>query len=544
MTASDDRPEVTIRGVEERDVGQIRELFRTVYGSDYPHRDFYEEWWLKRAVYADDLLLLVAEDPEDGRIFGTATVLFDAGAQSDLIAEFGRLAVHPDARGRNIGNRLMQARLRAVHGRIHVGVVENRTVHSFSQRISNKHGFTAVGFLPLKHVFGSRQSIALHARHFDGALALRRNNPRIVPEVHTIAHCAMKNVGLAFDAIVDEESPAYPSGAGFVTEELDSPRGVPALIRIERGRVHRREVFGPMRLHYGFFKLAAVQATYLIARQVAGDSGPGPIAGALGFIRHEGERAVRVFELIAATDDSVRFLFNRLLDICADSSFDYIEVDVSAHAPRMQRTLVELGFVPAAYVPAMVFHDVERLDVIKFVRLLVPPDIGEVDLLPDARVLADEVMRMLRRQFVLPSIAEAVHRLEVFAGLDYDQVARVASACLLREFTDGAHVFEMGVPADELYIVIRGNVEVRLEPHQDAAVGEVGPGESLGEVALLTGEPHSATATARGDVVVATLSREVLQAMIRRRPDIGVVFYRNLAIGLGRKLQRATGRAN
>jgi hypothetical protein len=37
---------------------------------------------------------------------------------------------------------------------------------------------------------------------------------------------------------------------------------------------------------------------------------------------------------------------------------------VSAHAPRMQRTLIELGFLPVAYLPALVFHDVERLDVV------------------------------------------------------------------------------------------------------------------------------------------------------------------------------------
>ena len=53
-----------------------------------------------------------------------------------------------------------------------------------------------------------------------------------------------------------------------------------------------------------------------------------------------------------------------------------IEVDVSAYAPRMQRTLVELGFLPVAYLPALVFHEVERLDVVKMVRLLDPPEVS------------------------------------------------------------------------------------------------------------------------------------------------------------------------
>jgi len=30
-------------------------------------------------------------------------------------------------------------------------------------------------------------------------------------------------------------------------------------------------------------------------------------------------------------------------------------LNVSTHAPRMQRTLLELGYLPAAFVPALVF---------------------------------------------------------------------------------------------------------------------------------------------------------------------------------------------
>lgn len=66
-----------------------------------------------------------------------------------------------------------------------------------------------------------------------------------------------------------------------------------------------------------------------------------------------------------------------LLDKClADDGVDYVEIDVNADVPRMQRTLLELGFVPAAYIPAMVFHHVERLDVVKMVYLFVPFEVS------------------------------------------------------------------------------------------------------------------------------------------------------------------------
>ncbi len=65
-------------------------------------------------------------------------------------------------------------------------------------------------------------------------------------------------------------------------------------------------------------------------------------------------------------------------------------------------------------------------------------------------------------------------------------------------------------------------------------------GECLGEMSLLTGQLHSASIVAATDIHAATLSHEGLQRLVRARPDIGLVTVRNLAIGLGAKLGRAS----
>ena len=88
----------------------------------------------------------------------------------------------------------------------------------------------------------------------------------------------------------------------------------------------------------------------------------------------------------------------------------------------MQRTLIELGFLPVAYVPALVFHEVERLDVVKMVRLLNPPHVDTNGLTPDCKAMAELVLRLFRNRTVLPRIAKAVHDLPLFAGLNTEQV--------------------------------------------------------------------------------------------------------------------------
>jgi CRP-like cAMP-binding protein len=58
-------------------------------------------------------------------------------------------------------------------------------------------------------------------------------------------------------------------------------------------------------------------------------------------------------------------------------------------------------------------------------------------------------------------------------------------------------------------------------------------------MSLLTGEPHSASAVATQPTEAAALSHSDLTGLVRARPDIGLVIFRNLAIGLGAKLGRA-----
>jgi GNAT superfamily N-acetyltransferase len=523
---------IRVREAREEDVGQIREIFLAVYGTDYPHRELYDELWLKRSVFTDDALILVAEDTDAGRVVGTASVLFDFGAHSDLVGEFGRLAVHPDYRRMQVGKLLMDKRLEAIKNRLHVGLVVARTVHPYAQRISLAQGFIAAGFLPLKHFFRHRESFALLARYFGDALTLRRNNPRIIPEAYALANLVMSRSPFTPDFIVDEDSASYPSGGDYRLEQLHA-EGYPALLRIERGRVRNREIFGPMRLDYGFFKLQARQTNYFLARF------DGQIVGAVGYTMDPVEHTVRVFELIALADDVVRFLLAELERKCREEmGIEYIEIDVSAYAPRMQRTLLELNFLPVAYVPAMVFYQVERLDILKMVRLNKLQDLGPLGLTEPVQAVADVVMRGFSTCVIAPRMARAIKEVPLFHGMNTEQATRLAGVCTVKNLRTGERLFTGHDPADRLYVVLQGQVAISGGSSAEI-IGSIHTGETCGEVSLLSAKPHSATAIAVNDIEVAELPRRDLEDLIRRRPDIGVIIYRNLAVGLGDKLLRS-----
>jgi GNAT superfamily N-acetyltransferase len=523
---------ISIREARDSDTSGIIDIYLATYGQDYAYPQYYEDYEIKKLIFSDETLMLVAEDEETGLVVGTASVILEVGAYTDLVGEFGRLAVHPDYRKRGIGTRLLEQRLLSVKNRLHVGIIEARITHPFTQAIALKQGFAPVGFLPQKYLFGTnRENMGLLVQLFGRGRELRRNNPRIVPEVYQLAGTALENCRVSVDVIVDEESTPYPFGHGFTVSELTT-EGYSRLLRIERGRVRNREIFGPMRLQYGYFKLISHHSKYLVAREGS------HIVGAVGFTLERLDRVVRVFELISLQDDVIRFLLSELERRCREEwEIAYMELDVSAHAPRMQRTVLQLGFVPTAYIPALAFDDVERLDLVKFSKLLIPLEIGQVMLIPPVSDLADLVLTAFRRREVLPRLGEVVDRVDLFAGLEEEQLQRLAGACTHGTFRPGTDIFVQGQSCEEMYLILEGKVAIHIDGRSEP-IGTVRAGECLGEIAVLTGGEHSATARAVTPVEVGILRNTDLQSLVRLRPGIGVVLYRNLARGLGEKLRR------
>ena len=522
---------IHIREAVEADVGQIRALFEVAYGADYAFPQFFDELFLRKLVLSEDCLMLVAEDADGEHLLGTASVVYDVGAFTDLVGEFGRLVVHPAGRGRGLGQRLMEERLARVSRHLHIGLADNRVAHPFSQKISLRHGFAPVGYLPIHN----GEPVALFARHFNDAMELRRNHPHVAAPVYWLADTALRNVGLDCDAVVDESSHAYPTHDDFQLEELEAS-GYSALLRFERGRLRNRDIFGPVKLHFGARALERHNTNYLLAKR------DGQLMGAIGYARDNNiDNAVRIFELIYLNEEPIRFLLCQLERRCREIwNVDYIETDVNADAPRMQKTLLELGFLPVAYVPSAVFHNVERLDTIRMARYYVPL-CGEQDALVDAmQGLAGNVIQSFNRQWIEPVLASTLSETEVFRGLDEEQTARLANLFEGRSFQANDWIVREGSKDGKAYVIMSGQANIVVD--EGGAEDVVKSGEFVGELALLNEAPHSASVRAVGEVQTAVINDQDLETLLRTRKDIGFVLYRNLARGLAAKLKRSSQR--
>jgi thioredoxin reductase (NADPH) len=113
---------------------------------------------------------------------------------------------------------------------------------------------------------------------------------------------------------------------------------------------------------------------------------------------------------------------------------------------------------------------------------------------------------------------------EAFPPLTEAQIARIARFAQKREFRDGESLWEAGDRNRPLYVVVRGEVEVRSG--DDHVVTVHTPGAFTGDVDLLSGRPVVVRARAKGPVHALELPADRLRAMVQNDAELSAIFLR------------------
>lgn len=135
----------------------------------------------------------------------------------------------------------------------------------------------------------------------------------------------------------------------------------------------------------------------------------------------------------------------------------------------------------------------------------------------------------------------ALDRVGVLQDLDPGALLEIAAVMQPVNLPGGARLFDQGDVGDTLYIVAHGRLQVSVPGHRGRrrVIAELGRGESVGEMALLTGERRSARVEAIRDSVLLALSRTAFSQVIDRHPRIMMQLARQLVERLKESLRGA-----
>lgn len=131
---------------------------------------------------------------------------------------------------------------------------------------------------------------------------------------------------------------------------------------------------------------------------------------------------------------------------------------------------------------------------------------------------------------------ELLGNTEVFSSLPDAHKAQIAERLQRMEVPKGKNLVLQGQPGDALYIIDSGQVGVYVRDTDfglGIEVAQLGPRDCVGELALITGAPRSATCTATVDTVVYKLDKGIFDVVLKQSPGVQVDMMRVLAKRLG-----------
>src|ERR671926_483935 len=104
---------------------------------------------------------------------------------------------------------------------------------------------------------------------------------------------------------------------------------------------------------------------------------------------------------------------------------------------------------------------------------------------------------------------DTLREVPLFALLDEDEIAVLASQVEIREFAPRQRIYKMGDAGGRAYVMVSGLVRVTTidEDQQEIVIDEPAPGEFFGFASMLDQTPHQTGATATEESVCIEVDR-------------------------------------
>ena len=133
---------------------------------------------------------------------------------------------------------------------------------------------------------------------------------------------------------------------------------------------------------------------------------------------------------------------------------------------------------------------------------------------------------------------DALRASPALKGMDEGTLRELESVVEIASHDAGEVLLRQGDDADRLFVVLDGRLAIAVESDAaapDQPLGEVGPGEIVGEVALLAGTRRTATVRALTPVRLGQVLRDEVRRLVASHPDL----VEQLLVSSVRRLRRS-----
>ena len=133
---------------------------------------------------------------------------------------------------------------------------------------------------------------------------------------------------------------------------------------------------------------------------------------------------------------------------------------------------------------------------------------------------------------IVPLNKSELEKLHLFTGVDFESVMGLLEGCPVNELEEDDVLLQKGEGNHFLYVILSGHLRIHLEVSLDP-ITILGPGEVVGELSLIDGQPTSAFAIATDHCRLLVLNEKTVWSLV----EASHVVARNLLFVLSRRLR-------
>jgi HEAT repeat protein len=123
-----------------------------------------------------------------------------------------------------------------------------------------------------------------------------------------------------------------------------------------------------------------------------------------------------------------------------------------------------------------------------------------------------------------------LREIPIFAGLSPEDLQLVANIAREEWYPQNTDIFHQGEEGNVMFVIVEGRLDVvRSVNGTEQVLAQRGPGEFVGEMAVIESAPRLATLRTQSDVRVLAIDGETFKGILRERPDVSFAVLRNIS---------------
>jgi CRP-like cAMP-binding protein/RsiW-degrading membrane proteinase PrsW (M82 family) len=241
-----------------------------------------------------------------------------------------------------------------------------------------------------------------------------------------------------------------------------------------------------------------------------------------------GEEKTELIRRLLVIQANIGILKNNLSSPVNDRLRKAWEQEIEGLRQEMNRIRSELGSYCMTLLRSLIPDDdtSDRIDFSQVVAQYDPMHVHSFDLF----MVGSERAGTLSPEQI-ERISTKLKQISIFENVELADLDNLSRAINIRQYSHGEKLFSKGDSGDAMYLIDRGYIDIFLENEDgsESLLRTFQSGDVVGELALLDGQPRSASARANGPLRVMVLQRQHFMMFVQSRPKVILAVLRFLA---------------